>query len=165
MLFRTITLFATCIALNANSQNLQSLEIGTKMPAMDQAVTNLNGDQTTLSDLKGQQGTLVIFSCNTCPFVVGSDGSEGWENRYNGISQMAKEHSVNTVLINSNEAKREMGDGLEDMKARAKEKEYTANYVLDKNSVVADAFGARTTPHVYLFDKDAELNLCRRHRR
>ena len=62
------------------------------------------------------------------------------------------------VLINSNEAKREKGDDLESMKSRAKENGFSkCNYLLDVNSELANAFFARTTPHVYLFDKNMKL--------
>lgn len=61
------------------------------------------------------------------------------------------------VLVNSNEAKREKDDSFDAMKLRAEEKGYTMKYLVDTNSEVANAFGARTTPHVYLFDKDLKL--------
>jgi thioredoxin-related protein len=61
------------------------------------------------------------------------------------------------VLVNSNEAKRDQGDSFADMQARYKEKNYSGSYVLDAEHKVADAFGARTTPHVFLFDKDMKL--------
>jgi hypothetical protein len=46
---------------------------------------------------------------------------------------------------------------MEEMIKRAKEKEYTMPYVVDKGSVVADAFGAKTTPHVFVFNNKREL--------
>jgi hypothetical protein len=66
--------------------------------------------------------------------------------------------NIGMVLVNSNEAKREKGDSLEDMKKRAADNGFGhINYVLDENSQLADAFGARTTPHIFLFDKDLKL--------
>jgi hypothetical protein len=61
------------------------------------------------------------------------------------------------VLINSNEAKRKGDDSLEKMKKHASDKGYKMKYVVDKNHVLADAFGAKTTPHIFLFDKDLKL--------
>jgi hypothetical protein len=61
------------------------------------------------------------------------------------------------VLINSNEAKRGDDDSPEAMQKRAKEKGYTMPYVIDKDSQLADAFGARTTPHVFLLNNKTEL--------
>jgi hypothetical protein len=99
----------------------------------------------------------VIFSCNTCPFVVGSDGSEGWQNRYPALAELSKKNSVGFVLVNSNEAKRTGDDSMEQMKAHYTANKYKGYYVVDKDHKVADAFGARTTPHVFLFDKSMKL--------
>ena len=109
-------------------------------------------------DLAGENGVLVMFSCNTCPFVVGREGrSEGWENRYNQVAGMAREQGIGTVLVNSNEAKRKGDDSMEQMKLHAMEAGYIMPYVVDREHKLADAFGARTTPHVFLFDSEFRL--------
>lgn len=134
------------------------LEIGVKAPLQDHKMKDISGKELSFKDIMSDNGLLVIFSCNTCPFVVGrGDGSEGWEGRYNMVASNAKEAGISTVLINSNEAKRDNGDSFNDMVERAKEYKYNMSYVLDENHIVADAFGARTTPHVYLFNKNYEL--------
>lgn len=134
------------------------LEIGAIAPMQDSKMTSVNGRELSLTDIKGNNGLLVIFSCNTCPFVVGEEGrGEGWEGRYRDLQVTAGGTGIGMVLVNSNEAKREGADSMEEMKKRAKEKTYRSHYVLDKNSQLADAFGARTTPHVFLFDKDMKL--------
>jgi len=118
----------------------------------------VNGNEYSLNDLKKENGLLVIFSCNSCPFVVGNgEGSEGWEGRYNQLNDIASRAKIGMVLVNSNEAKREGDDSFENMKTRAAEKEYKSYYVMDSNSELANAFGAKTTPHVFLFDKDMKL--------
>ena len=61
------------------------------------------------------------------------------------------------VLVNSNEAKREGDDSIQAMKAHAREAAYTMPYVVDEGSKLANACGARTTPHVYLFNSNLEL--------
>ena len=62
------------------------------------------------------------------------------------------------ALINSNEAKRDKGDDRKSMQDRAKSKGFDrCKYLLDVNSQLANAFFARTTPHVYLFDADLKL--------
>jgi hypothetical protein len=61
------------------------------------------------------------------------------------------------VLVNSNEGKRKGADSMEEMKKHAADKNYNSFYAIDENSVLANAFGAKTTPHVYLFDKDMKL--------
>lgn len=134
------------------------LEIGTKAPLADLKMPSTNDRDLSLNDIKGKNGLLVIFSCNTCPFVVGNgEKSEGWENRYRDYQLQCSGSEVGMVLVNSNEAKRGAGDNLDDMKKRAAEQAYRSYYVLDANHQLADAFGARTTPHVFLFD--ASMNL------
>jgi thioredoxin-related protein len=135
-----------------------SLELGKKAPMTDHKMEDIYGQTHSLQSLNGKSGLLVIFSCNTCPFVVGREGkSMGWESRYNDLHKIAGELGFGSVLVNSNEAKREGDDSKEAMMRQVKEKGYMMPYVIDKNHQLADAFGARTTPHVYLFD--ANMNL------
>lgn len=135
----------------------EGMHIGDKAPATDMKLQSINESMLTLNDVNGENGLLVIFSCNDCPFVIGRGDKEGWEGRYNEISSMASDSGIGMVLVNSNEAKRPGIDSLEEMKKRAVEKNYTCEYVLDRDSKLADAFGAKTTPHVYLFNKNLKL--------
>ena len=144
-------------ALFIAATEITTIAIGDKMPAGNTTLIDTEQKETTLNELKGEKGTLVIFSCNTCPFVIGGRGSEGWENRYNGVTDTAMKNGISTILINSNEAKRSAGDDLTAMKTRKTEQGLKGTYVLDKKSAVADAFGARTTPHVFLFNAANEL--------
>ena len=64
--------FILLLSLNKASE----LSIGSMMPEMGHRMKNINGKNLTLSDAKGDVGTLVIFSCNTCPWVI------KWEDRY-----------------------------------------------------------------------------------
>lgn len=146
------------LSVSAQSTELNELNPGDKAPSADLKMTNIDGQDWSLIDLAGENGVLVMFSCNTCPFVVGREGkSEGWEGRYNEVAAVARENGIGSVLVNSNEAKRKGDDSLEEMKLHALEAGYIMPYVVDTNHKLADAFGARTTPHVYLFDKDLRL--------
>lgn len=136
---------------------LPDMAIGAALPAADKKMKDVNGKEISLNEAMGTNGLLVVFSCNTCPFVVGSEGSEGWEGRYPELASYGQRYGVGVVFVNSNEAKRADGDGFADMQQRYKEKKYVGSYVLDAGHVVADAFGARTTPHVFLFNKDRKL--------
>lgn len=139
----------------ANAQ----LEIGTDNPSTEIMVKDISGTESTLGSLAKENGLAIIFSCNTCPFVVGREGkSEGWENRYNGIEELASKNNVGFVLVNSNEAKRDRDDSFEEMVKHASEAGYNnIKYVVDENHVIADAYGAKTTPHVFLFNKENKL--------
>lgn len=144
-------------AFTSNKNDI--LEIGATAPKTDVTMAGVSGSEYTLKDLKKENGLLVVFSCNTCPFVVGNPGkdSEGWHGRYNEVHQQAKDAGVGMVLVNSNEAFRDDEDSMLKMQNLAKEHGYTMPYVIDENHVVADAFGALTTPHIYLFDKEMKL--------
>ncbi|MEC7113586.1 MAG: thioredoxin family protein [Bacteroidota bacterium] len=145
-------------ALSAPLSAQDELAIGDKAPLTEFKMTNIDGQDWSLVDLAGENGTLVIFTCNTCPFVVGREGrSEGWEGRYNDVIAFARENGIGSVLVNSNEAKRKGDDSLEEMKQHAREAGYIAPYVVDAGHKLADGFGARTTPHIYLFDGDFRL--------
>lgn len=136
----------------------QELAIGELAPMATAPMMATDGQQHTLTTLAKDNGLLVIFSCNTCPFVVGNGTkTEGWEGRYNGLAQMAEELGIGMVLVNSNEAKREGDDSLPEMKKHAMEAGYTVPYLVDEGSKLANACGARTTPHVYLFNNKFEL--------
>lgn len=140
-----------------SSDTNPTLEIGAKAPLTGVKMKEISGAEVSLKDKMGKNGLLVIFSCNTCPFVVGRQDSEGWEGRYNEVADRAAEASVGSILINSNEAKRTDGDSFEDMVQRASDNRYKMAYALDKDHQLADAFGARTTPHVFLFNNKYEL--------
>jgi len=156
MLFHSL-LFGALGLISAPHDPLPDLTIGTALPAADVKLKDVTGKEYTLKDLAGAKGLLVIFTCNTCPFVVGTDDSEGWEGRYPELAAYAARHGVGVALVNSNEAKREAGDSFADMQQRYKLKQYSGHYLLDAGHVVADAFGARTTPHVFLFDGKLKL--------
>ncbi len=155
MLVPTIGLLLT--SFTHSDKGPKPLKIGKVAPKKELAMAGIDGQNRSLNECKGEAGLLVIFSCNTCPFVVGTDKFAGWEVQYNDMNKIAKANNIGMVLINSNEAKREADDSMDAMKIRAREKGYTMNYLLDKNSELANAFGAKTTPHVYLFNKDMKL--------
>ncbi|MBL7884774.1 MAG: thioredoxin family protein [Bacteroidia bacterium] len=122
------------------------LEIGKAIPSASVKMMDVSGKEVALNDLKEEKGLLVIFSCNTCPYVKLS------EVRIKEVASIAKRNKIGVVLINSNEAQRDDEDSFDEMKKYAKVQAYDFSYVLDKNSQVADAFGATRTPHVFLFD-------------
>ncbi|MEM6698082.1 MAG: redoxin family protein, partial [Bacteroidota bacterium] len=153
-----LAVFAIASAFSFGEGREEILEIGAKAPMADKAMMDVSGKEISLNDAASKNGLLVIFSCNTCPFVIGNGNkTEGWEGRYPGLYDLTASVDMGMVLVNSNEAKRSAGDNLDDMKARYNEQGLKGNYVLDKNHVLADAFGALTTPHVFMFDADMNL--------
>jgi peroxiredoxin len=133
------------------------LSVKDKAPLRNHALMNIDETTLTLSQAVKKNGLIVIFSCNSCPFVVGSDDFPGWEKQYDSLYKAAQANEIGFILVNSNEGKRNQADSFEEMKKHAQEKTYAMPYLLDTESQLADAFGAKTTPHVYFFDE--ELNL------
>lgn len=111
----------------------------------------IDGKEQSLSELVGENGLVVNFTCNTCPFV------KAWVDRYPSYHEFAKENGIGSVLLNPNTEKRDGGDSFEDMKSFADKNHPEMPYLLDEKSKVANAFGAKTTPHIFLFDSDMKL--------
>lgn len=141
----------TAGAFVAFAPAFNTLEIGDEAPMTDVEMSATDGQSYSLEDLQKDNGLLVIFSCNTCPFVL------AWEDQYPKLGTLTRENDLGMVLVNSNEAKRKDDDSMEAMKAHYTKAGYNTPYVLDANHKLADAFGARTTPHVFLFNEDMEL--------
>ena len=127
------------------------LEIGSAMPLVDHQLANISGNTMTLADAKGDAGTLVVFSCNTCPWVI------RWEDRYVSLANTYAPKGIGMIAVNSNESQFERDDSMEEMIEHAKEIGYNFPYAQDPGSKLATAFGARKTPHIYLFDEKDKL--------
>lgn len=139
------------------SSDPKPLKIGKTAPLQSEKMRNVDGTELSLADIKLEKGILVVFSCNTCPFVVGNEHFAGWEKQYNALNELASANKIGMVLINSNEGKRDKDDAFDAMVEHSKKLGYTMPYLLDRNSKIADAFGAKTTPHVFLFNADMKL--------
>ena len=127
------------------------LEIGSTMPLKDLELADISGKNITLANAKGDAGTLVVFSCNTCPWVI------RWEDRYVSLANTYVQKGIGLVVVNSNAARFGGEDSLEEMVEHAKNNGYNFPYAQDPESELASAFGATKTPHIYLFDGDDKL--------
>ena len=145
-----LAIAATAVFAFAFTNNAM-LNIGEKAPLADVKMKDVSGKSLSLNNVKGENGLLVIFSCNTCPFVI------GWEDQYPELGKLSKKNDIGMVLVNSNEAKRTGDDSMDEMKSHYEDMGYNTPYVIDQNHKLADAMGGKTTPHVYLFDKDMKL--------
>jgi thioredoxin-related protein len=131
--------------------NITELPIGSDMPKSDVKMKDISGKEVSLKEAKKANGLLVMFTCNTCPYVVRN------QQRTKEICQYALENNIGVVLINSNEAQRADEDSYEAMKKYADAQGYKWYYAVDKNSELADAFGANRTPESFLFNKEGKL--------
>lgn len=143
MMAASVTVFA--------ANNNGKLGIGDKPVLTDVKMDDISGAKISLSDVKKENGLLVLFSSNACPFVI------QWEGRYPELKAWADKNKVGMVVLNSNHQKRDGDDSFEAMKKHAKEKGYNFYYALDDQSAIANAFGGQTTPHAFLFNSKMEL--------
>lgn len=127
------------------------LSIGSSMPKADLKMKDVSGKEISIKQLVKANGVLVMFSCNTCPYVVKN------QDRTIAINDYAQKMKVGVIVLNSNEAYRNEDDSYEAMQAYAKDQKYNWSYAVDKNHEVADAFGAKRTPEIFLFDKNLTL--------
>ncbi len=127
------------------------LEIGSTMPLKDLELADISGKNITLANAKGEAGTLVVFSCNTCPWVI------RWEDRYVSLANTYAQKGIGMIAVNSNAARFGGEDSLEEMVEHAKNNGYNFPYAQDPESELASAFGATKTPHIYLFNGDDKL--------
>jgi len=147
------TLLIALMLLNTSlfAQKYPTLNIGQKMPMQQAKILDISEKSMTLNEnLKGN-GILVVFTSNSCPFVV------MWEDRYKLLEEKCMNSSLGMVYINSNQARRDGDDSVKEMRNHSKKMGYTIPYLIDENSKLANAFGAKTTPHIFLFDKGGEL--------
>ncbi len=145
LMFLVLTSFVPVLTASA------AINIGDKAPLTDVKMLDVSGEKVSMADAADENGLMVIFSCNTCPFV------KEWEKRYNDLKSFAQSHKVGMIVINSNYGSRNNGDSYEDMKSQAAEHSYNFFYVIDEESKIANALGGQTTPHVFLFDKNMVL--------
>ena len=127
------------------------LKIGDTMPNANLKLHDIHDHQTSISDVKKENGTLVMFSCNTCPYVVKN------QQRTREICRYAIQNKIGVIVLNSNESQRTSDDSFDAMQVYGKQQLYDWPYAVDKDNILADAFGANRTPEVFLFDKNAKL--------
>jgi alkyl hydroperoxide reductase subunit AhpC len=127
------------------------LALGSSIPSADVKMKGVDGREVSIADVRGAKGTLVIFSCNECPFV------KAWEERLVAIGNRFSKRGFGVIVVNSNDPSVVPGDGYDGMVARAKVRGMAFPYVVDATSDVARAFGATRTPEAFLFDRDGRL--------
>jgi thioredoxin-related protein len=139
------TAFSFCLDVSPE------LKIGSDLPKSTVKLLDVSDKKISLSEAKNKNGLLVIFSCNTCPYV------KLYEKRIKQLTDNLIKNEVGVVIINSNEAQREDEDSFEEMKNYFKSQQLNCFYVLDNKTEMADVFGATRTPQVFLFNKENKL--------
>ena len=148
---KKLFIFLFVLAIVPAMASKGTIGIGGKATLTDVKMLDVSGKKVSLSDAAGENGLLVMFSSNTCPFVI------QWQDRYNEIKKWADQNKVGMIVLNSNYGNRDGVDSYEAMQKHARDNNYKFSYVVDEDSQIANAYGGQTTPHVFLFDKDMEL--------
>jgi hypothetical protein len=128
-----------------------ALALGAKAPLATIKMKSVDGKAVSIAEVAGKSGTLVIFTCNHCPFA------KGWEGRIVEIANSYPKKGIGVILINPNDPAKYAEDGFDEMRERARKRGLLCPYVVDETSAVARAFGATVTPEAFLFDKGGQL--------
>lgn len=146
-------------ASNKNIDSIKPIAIGDNAPAF--SLPGIDGKTHSLDEYKDAKLLLIVFTCNHCPTA------QAYEERIKKIDDEYGKRGVELVAISPNDAQAvrldelgwtDVGDTLEDMKVRAAAAEFKFPYLFDgENQKVSRAYGAKATPHVFLFDQSRRL--------
>jgi peroxiredoxin len=125
--------------------------LGDAIPMAEMKMKNVDGNEVSIASIKGANGTLVVFTCNHCPYV------KAWEGRLAELANAFATQGVGVIFVNANDPSKFAEDSFENMQARAQKLGLKTPYVVDATSDVARAFGATKTPEAYLFDAAGKL--------
>ncbi len=126
-----------------------TLKIGQKAP--DFLLPATDGKTYSLADFADATTLVIFFTCNHCPYVIGSDEV----TRQTAEKFAAK--GVRFVGINANSPNTYPEDSFDNMVKRMQEKKFPWVYLYDRSQDIARAYGALRTPHFYVFDKGRKL--------
>jgi len=126
------------------------LPLGTEAPRFE-LWDSVSNSMKTLNNLQGSKGTLVLFICNHCPFVIHINKA------LVALANEVQTKGISMVAISSNDAKAYPQDGPDAMKSHAKKLNYPFPYLYDETQLVAKGYDAACTPDFYLFDANLKL--------
>jgi peroxiredoxin len=116
-------------------------------PAPEFSLPDTNGREWS----PGGPATVVVFTCNHCPYAL------AWQDRIADVARDYADRGVQVLAINANDADRYPRDAPEAMRARVEAEQWPMPYLHDATQDVARAYGARTTPDVFVLDADGAL--------
>jgi peroxiredoxin len=126
-----------------------TLSLGAAAPDFDLPATD--GQRYALASFADSPVLVVFFTCNHCPFVIGSDEAT------RKTAERFAPRGVRFVGINSNSSNTKPGDSFDGMVQRMNEQQFPWLYLHDATQDVARAYGALRTPHFYVFDRNRRL--------
>ena len=121
------------------------------LPAIDFSLPGTDGKIWTLDDCRGENGLLVMFICNHCPYV------KAILDRLVRDTNELKQFGMNTVAIMSNDPADYQEDSFDNMQRVAQENDFSFPYLFDETQQTAQAYGAVCTPDFFGYNKDLQL--------
>ncbi|MBE0438774.1 MAG: thioredoxin family protein [Gammaproteobacteria bacterium] len=121
------------------------------LPAIDFSLLGTDGKIWTLDDCRGENGLLVMFICNHCPYV------KAILDRLVRDTNELKQLGINTVAIMSNDVADYEEDSFENMQRVAQQQHFSFPYLYDETQQTAQAYGAVCTPDFFGYNKDLQL--------
>jgi glutathione peroxidase-family protein len=143
-----LTISLSLIIFFAGTTKKAGYEIGDEVKNF--TLKSVDGNMVSTSDYGSAKGFIVIFDCNTCPY------SKMYQDRIMGLDEKYATKGYPVLAINSNDPERSPGDTYEEMVSYAKSNKYKHAYLYDADQSVAKNFGATSTPHVYILQKEGE---------
>jgi len=119
--------------------------------APDFTLKNIDGQNLSYADVKGENGTVIAFICNHCPYV------QAIIKRFVHDAKNLQNHGINIVCIMPNDTDNYPEDSFENMKVFAQENGFTFPYLIDKTQEIAKAYDAICTPDIFGFNADGQL--------
>ncbi|HEX9750016.1 MAG TPA: thioredoxin family protein [candidate division Zixibacteria bacterium] len=119
--------------------------------ATDFKLPGTDGKDYTYAAIAGKIGTLVVFTCNHCPFAV------AYQDRLVTLTETYTKKGIGVAAISCNDVRAFPDDSFEKMKERAASAKFNFPYLYDESQQIAMAYGPTVTPHVFLFDSTRTL--------
>ncbi|MGI9019562.1 MAG: thioredoxin family protein [Solirubrobacterales bacterium] len=126
-----------------------SLEIGDLAPPLE--LPDTDGALTTLPFPGEAAATVVVWTCNHCPYAI------AWHERLMEVAREYAQRDVRTLHVNSNDAGRKPADSFDAMRERVTAEDWPCPYLHDESQDAARAWGPLTTPDVFVLDSDLRL--------
>ncbi len=121
-------------------------KVGGPAPALE--LPDTEGSVHTLPMPGEAPATVVLWTCNHCPYAL------GWHDRLVEVGRDYGARGVRFLAVNSNDAERYPHDSLEAMRERVRDEDWPFPYLHDESQQAARDWAAQTTPHVYVLDAD-----------
>jgi peroxiredoxin len=120
--------------------------------APDLALRDTGGDTHSLAaDPADAPATVVFWTCNHCPYAL------AWHERLVDVATDYADRGVRFLAVNSNDSERYPADGPDAMRERVEREAWPFPYLWDESQEAARAWGARTTPHLFVLDPERRI--------